>query len=107
MATRPDAEQLGALEGTADLLRSLGHEVVERDFPWGPVFGNFLARYLRGVHDEAAQMPYPERLSRRTRGYMRIGGLIPDAVLARARSEEAKDRERANRHLRRRASTSS
>ena len=40
MATRPDAEQLGALEGTADLLRSLGHEVVERDFPLGPVFGN-------------------------------------------------------------------
>ncbi len=97
MATRPDAEQLGALQGTADLLRSLGHEVVERDFPWGPVFGNFLARYLRGVHDEAAQMPHPERFSRRTRGYMRMGGLIPDAVLARARSEEAKDRDRANR----------
>jgi len=95
MATRPDAEQLGALQGTADLLRSLGHEVVERDFPWGPVFGNFLARYLRGVHDEASKMPYPERLSRRTRGYMRMGGLIPDAVLARARSEEAKDRDRA------------
>ena len=36
IATRPDAEQLGALSGTADLLRSLGHEVVERDFPWGP-----------------------------------------------------------------------
>jgi amidase len=96
MATRPDAEQLGALQGTADLLRSLGHEVVERDFPWGPSFGNFLARYLRGVHDEAAAMPYPERLSRRTRGYMRMGSLIPDAVLARARSEEAKDLEHAN-----------
>ena len=42
-------------------------------------------------------MPFPERFSRRTRGYMRLGGLIPDAVLARARSEEAKDRERCNR----------
>jgi amidase len=97
IATRPDAEQLGGLQGTADLLRSLGHEVVERGFPWGPVFGNFLTRYLRGVHDEAARMPFPERFSRRTRGYMRLGGLIPDAVLARARSEEAKDRERCNR----------
>ena len=96
IATRPDAEQLGALHGTADLLRSLGHEVVARDFPYGPVFGNFLVRYLRGVRDEAAAMPYPERLSRRTRGYMRMGSLIPDAVLARARSEEAKDAERAN-----------
>ena len=96
IATRPDAEQLGALHGTADLLRSLGHEVVARDFPYGPVFGNFLVRYLRGVRDEAAAMPYPDRLSRRTRGYMRMGSLIPDAVLARARSEEAKDAERAN-----------
>ena len=52
-------------------------------------------------------MPYPERLSRRTRGYMRMGGLIPDAVLARARSEEANDRERANRIFAATASTSS
>ena len=44
---------------------------------WGPVFGNFLARYLRGVHDEAAKLPHPERLSRRTRGYMRMGGADP------------------------------
>jgi amidase len=97
IATRPDAEQLGALQGTADILRSLGHEVVERDFPWGPVFGNFLVRYLRGVRDESMKMPHPERLSRRTRGYIRLGGLFPDAVLARARSEEAKDRDRCNR----------
>jgi amidase len=96
LATRPDAEQLGGLQGTADLLRSLGHEVVERDFPYGPAFGNFLARYLRGVHDESARMPHPERLSRRTRGYMRLGSLIPDAVLARARAEEARDLERGN-----------
>ncbi len=90
VAARPDAEQLGALEGTAELLRSLGHEVV------GP-------RARRGAHGRrrtsspatcaasttrAADCPHPERLSRRTRGYMRLGGLIPDAVLgprARAR----------------------
>ncbi len=96
IATRPDAEQLGGLHGTADLLRSLGHEVVERDYPWGMVFGNFIVRYLRGIADESAKLPHPERFSRRTRGYMRLGSLIPDAVLARARAEEAKDRERGN-----------
>ncbi len=96
IATRPDAEQLGGLLGTADLLRSLGHEVVERDYPWGMVFGNFIVRYLRGIADESAKLPHPERFSRRTRGYMRLGSLIPDAVLARARAEEAKDRERGN-----------
>jgi amidase len=94
---RPDAEQLGALDGTADLLRSLGHEVVERELEYGTLWTNFATRYLRGVHDEAATLPHPERLSRRTRGYMRAGGLIPDAVLARARAEEANDRERVNR----------
>jgi amidase len=94
---RPDAEQLGALDGTADLLRSLGHEVADRELEFGTLWTNFATRYLRGVHDEASKLPHPERLSRRTRGYMRAGGMIPDAVLARARSEEAKDRERVNR----------
>ena len=96
MSARPDAEQLGALDGTADLLRSLGHEVSEREVDYGAVFGNFLARYLRGVHTEAGRMAHPDRLARRTRGFARMGGLIPDTVLARARSEEAKDRERVN-----------
>jgi len=58
----------GAVAHLAQELRGLGHEVVERDFPWGLVFGNFLARYLRGVADESAKVPFPERLSRRTRG---------------------------------------
>src|SRR5688500_8424823 len=35
--TRADAEQLGALEGTADLLRSLGHDVADRELDWGTV----------------------------------------------------------------------
>jgi amidase len=93
---RPDAEQLGALDGTAELLRSLGHEVVERELDYGNFWINFATRYLRGVRDEAMRVPYPERLSRRTRGYMRIGSLIPDAALARAREQEAADRDRIN-----------
>src|SRR5215210_934759 len=57
MATRPDAEQLGALQGTADLLRSLGHEVDDRELDWGTVWPNFAARYLRGIYAEGARMP--------------------------------------------------
>jgi len=94
---RPDAEQLGALEGTAELLRSLGHEVADRELEFGTLWTNFATRYLRGIHDEGTKLPHPERLSRRTRGYIRAGGLIPDAALARARSEETRDRERVNR----------
>jgi amidase len=95
---RPDAEQLGALEGTADLLRSLGHEVADRELDWGPaVWGNFAARYLRGIREEGEALPHPERLARRTRGYLRLGRLIPDAALRRAREQEAADRERIGR----------
>src|SRR5918999_1010920 len=36
LTSSPDAEQLGALEGTASLLRELGHEVVDRELDWGP-----------------------------------------------------------------------
>ncbi len=41
-----------------------------------------LARYLRGIHDDARALAHPERLERRTRGMARLGGLIPPALLA-------------------------
>jgi amidase len=91
---RPDAEQLGALEGTAEVLRSLGHEVVDRELDWGTAWLNFVPRYLRGIHDEGWTVEHPERLARRTRGFMRLGGLIPRSALARARANEAADRAR-------------
>jgi amidase len=97
VVVRADAEQLGGLEGTADLLRSLGHEVVDRELEWGPVWSNMVARYLRGVHDSVEALPHPDRLSRRTRGFIRLGGLVPAAALSRARAQEAADRDRVNR----------
>jgi amidase len=94
---RPDAEQLGALEGTADVLRRLGHDVVSREIEWGTAWQSVVVRFLRGVHDSKALVPHPERLSRRTRGFLRLGGLVPPAGLARARARETADRERVNR----------
>jgi amidase len=82
---RADAEQLGGVQGTATLLRELGHEVVERPLDYPPAaVPNVLARYLRGVYDEARALPHPERLSRRTKGYMRIGRSFPAAFVRRA-----------------------
>jgi amidase len=89
---RADAEQLGALHGTAALLRDLGHDVIEREIEWPPAaLLNVLSRYLRGIHVEARALPHPERLSRRTRGYARIGGLIPAAVAERAKAAAEDD----------------
>jgi amidase len=83
----PDAEQRGAVDTAAELLRGLGHEVFERDPDYGPSGPAFTARYFRGIHDEGRAMAHPERLSRRTRGFMRLGAAIAPPVLERARRE--------------------
>jgi len=79
-----------ALDETAELLRSLGHEVHETRIAYGrPSFAAcFLARYLRGIHDEAAHYDHPERFERRTRGMIRLGASIPRPVLAALRRRE-------------------
>jgi amidase len=80
-----------AVERTAELLRSLGHEVTERDpdLP-GALFTNVLVRYLRGIHEDVEQaMPHPQRLEPRTRSMARLGGLIPASVVAKQRAAEA------------------
>jgi amidase len=93
-----DAEQVGAVHAVADKLREFGHEVIDREIKYPPaVAANVLARYLRGIADMARSMPQPERLSRRTRGYMRIGSVVPLAAVARARAAAGADAERLNR----------
>jgi amidase len=84
-----------ALLETVELLRSLGHDVRETRIDYGrpPVTPDVIARYLRGIHDEGVGLAHPERLERRTRGVMRLGGLIPPVALGRLRARE--DRWRA------------
>jgi len=78
-----------ALAETVDLLRSLGHEVSEHDPEYGlDAIPAVLARYLRGVHDDAAALAHPERLERRTRGMARMGALITPALLERSMAGE-------------------
>jgi amidase len=89
-----DGEAKAAVDATGDALRSLGHAVERRDPAYGLAFTAITPRYLRGIADDAAAMPRPERLQRRTRGFARIGRLIPDRVLAAARDAEAGHRER-------------
>jgi amidase len=90
VVARLGAEQRGAVEATAAALRGLGHEVVEREIDYPPAaFTNVLARYLRGIHDEAAAVPHPELLEPRTRRMARLGGRVSRAALARARAGEA------------------
>lgn len=85
-----------AIEGLADRLRGLGHEVVERDPDYGRVGEALTVRYLSGIRQDAERVARPERLQRRTRGFARMGGLVPGALLQRARSDEARHAARIN-----------
>lgn len=97
---RLDRDCERAVTDTVELLRSLGHEVVEQDPDYGLDAGPlFLVRMLRGIYDEARSTGHPERLARRTRGMARLGGMVPAALLERARASERAVSERLNRVL--------
>jgi amidase len=77
-----------AVRETAELLRSLGHEVSERNPAYNEIGLIFLPRYFRGQHDDAWKMAHPDRLQRRTRQFAAIGGLYSDSVLEWTRRDE-------------------
>src|SRR3954452_17330871 len=53
LGVKGDAEQRSGGDATPALLRSLGHEVVEREFDWGLTLGNrVLTRFVRGLGDK-------------------------------------------------------
>jgi amidase len=88
-------EVRGAVDETAGALASLGHEVSERTPDWGLVGNQITVRYLRGIHDDVAMTPHPERLELRSRRLGQVGGLISDRALEKARGEAMeRDRER-------------
>jgi amidase len=83
---KPEVEQ--AVEQTAELLRSLGHDVERRDPPYGFLQPLFMPRWLRGIADDAGRLPHPERLERRVRRLVTAGKLFSHDVVARARAAE-------------------
>lgn len=96
ITARVSAESRRAVEETAELLRSLGHDVRKRDPDYGFASTHVIRRYLRGIHDDARAMPNQERLERRTRGMARLGSLVPARSVARSRAAEAKVTGRVN-----------
>jgi amidase len=94
---RVDPEVRRGVNETAELLRSLGHEVVEQDPAWGDIGSNVVPRYLGGIAEEASRVPHRERLERRTKGYARMGAPWRGALLERIRSDEARHAQRLGR----------
>jgi amidase len=86
-----------AMEELAELLRSLGHEVHERDPDVGWLLPLFMPRWARGIHDDAREMPRPDALEPRTRRAALIGRAVGERGVAWARAREAERTERINR----------
>lgn len=83
---RPEVDR--AVTQTADLLRSLGHEVERRDPKYGVLLPLFAPRWTRGIHDDVMRLPRPDRLERRVRHLVAAGKLMSPGLVARARAAE-------------------
>jgi amidase len=77
-------EQARALEVTANVLRSVGHEVRDAEPEYPDASPAFLPQFYGGVRAEASGVELPRLLERRTKQTIAIGRLFPPAVLRRA-----------------------
>jgi amidase len=91
---RPDRTMQAAFDAMRGILTDLGHQVREQDPDWGLIGPRTVARYLRGIADDAASLPHPERLDRRSRGLARLGRLVPGPLFQAALAGAEADRRR-------------
>ncbi len=90
-------ESKRAVEETARLLSTLGHEVHWQDPDWGSIGNQIPARYLGGIAEDVDAVPHPDRLEAQTRGYRRLARLTaPGWAARRAVRLEDSDRRRIN-----------
>jgi amidase len=82
--TKLHPENRAALEETAELLRGLGHEVVEYELNEGRLVPppEFTALFLLSIREESDALPHPERLERRLRTIAAIARRLPAGALA-------------------------
>jgi amidase len=91
-------ERRRAVEQTAQLLRSMGHDVFDQQIDYGfDIMWNASVRYIKGLEEDVATMARPHRLERNTQRLARLGGRLPDRWLANARTRERGIRDRMNR----------
>jgi amidase len=80
----------------AGALSSLGHQVEQRDPNWGSIGDTISARFLKGVAETVEEVPHPERLERRTRGFGRLGKILPEALYQKAMERRPAEQARVN-----------
>jgi amidase len=90
------AEAKQAVADAATFLSSLGHQVEQRDPQWGSIGDTISARFLKGVAETVQEVPHPERLESRTRGFGRLGGILPEALYRKAMERRPAEQARVN-----------
>jgi amidase len=85
-----------AVADAATFLSSLGHQVELRDPDWGSIGDTISARFLKGVAETVEEVPHPERLESRTRGFGRLGGILPEALYRKAMERRPAEQARVN-----------
>jgi len=79
IVVRLSADQRGAWQLIATALSELGHEVVERDPPYGLVGLEFTQMWIRGIYEESRHVPDHSQLERSTRQLVAAGRrLVPE-----------------------------
>jgi amidase len=82
------------VEGVAETLAGLGHDVIEQNLKFGNVGWSFLPRSMSGIADWADRVPDQSLLDHRTRENVRVGKLMRGAPLRFARGWEGVTRRR-------------
>jgi amidase len=88
LPAKPGAAALEAIASSMQLLRTLGHEVRERDPDYGELRTHIVPRYTRGAWLDARRLGRRGELERRTRGMVRLGAAM-GGMAARSRTKEA------------------
>ena len=82
----------------AGVLRSLGHEVIERPAPYdAAALFRGTTRWFCGIRDDARRTGAPRRLERATRGMSFVGRITPRSRLERSKAEERELTDRVGR----------
>lgn len=84
LGVRPAPENVRAVQETAELLASLGHQVREVDPGYPDPTAAFVPQFFGGLKVQAAEVEDPALLERRTRETLRLGAWAVPNVVERA-----------------------
>ncbi|MEP6817107.1 MAG: amidase family protein, partial [Marmoricola sp.] len=97
VGVKPDRSHVRAVEDTAVLLESLGHEVFEIDPRYPDPTAAFVPQFFAGIRTEADAVEHYDLLERRTRETYRLGSWVRPRVIRMALKETERVSRKANR----------